>query len=258
MNEFSPQTTLEPPPTYTAPSELKPHWLKKPILFGQSIPWLALYAAVIIGTVWYLFAFAPTPKSNVNGLAFGSQDLQPATQTESLSFGTVDVNGTRQSGGSLGQVAPGADLSQMQDQVAAMVAGVRTHSETNRQAIEQVAASLKTVIDNQNILKNQVLELQTQNSELQAKMTLLSVRQGSSPARSHSRVVSGQAVKPDQKASSSPLAGMQLRGVQKGMAWVYWQEKTWAVQIGDPLGPVTITDIDAQSRQVRTSAGTLQ
>lgn len=256
MSEFSPQTTAEPPPTYTAPSDPKPHWLKKPILFGQSIPWLTLYAAIIIGAAVYLFA--PAPKSNVNRLAFGSQDLQPATQAGSFSLGTVDASDMRQSSGSMTQVAPGADLSQMQDQVAAMVAGVRTHSETNRQAIEQVAASLKTVIDNQNIFKNQVQELQTQNAELQAKMTLLSVRQGSSLARHPTRAVSGQAVKPEPTASSSPLAGMQLRGVQKGMAWVYWQDKTWAVQIGDLLGPVTITDIDAQSRQVRTSAGTLQ
>lgn len=256
MSEFSPQTTAESPPTYTAPSEPKLHWLKKPIFFGQSIPWLALYVALIIGAAW--FFFAPAPKSNVNRLAFGSQDRQPVTQAESFSFGTVDASGTRQSGGSMAQVAPGADLSQMQDQVAAMVAGVRTHSETNRQAIEQVAASLKTVIDNQTMLKNQVQELQTQNAELQAKMTLLSVRQGSSPTRNATRAVFGQAVKSDQTAPSNPLAGMQLRGVQKGMAWVYWQDKTWAVQIGDPLGPVTITGIDAQSRQVRTSAGTLQ
>jgi len=51
---------------------------------------------------------------------------------------------------------------------------------------------------------------------------------------------------------------MHLSAVQTGMAWVLWQDKTWAVQVGDTLGPVTVTGIDAPSRQVHTSAGTLQ
>lgn len=242
MSEFSPQAA---PPPYTPPPNTQDqiHWLKRPIIWGQSIPWLALYAVIFIGAAVYLFA--PEPKSNVNRLAFGSQNLQPATETGSSAFAAVN------SGNAFAPVASGPDLSQMQDQVAAMIAGVRTHSEVNRQAIEQLAQKVNAIADIQALLKQQV-------SELQAKIALLSASAIVSPATSANRMASGKPAKADRPPVSSPLAGMQVRGVQNGMAWVFWQDKTWAVQVGDPLGPVTITGINAQARQVRTSAGTLQ
>ncbi|MBX8493183.1 conjugal transfer protein TraP [Pseudomonas cichorii] len=241
MSEFSPQAAPIPPPTYTPPSP-EVHWLKRKIVLGQSIPWLALYALIIIGAGFLIFA--PESKPDVNRLAFGNQALLPAAQTSSGGFAPVSASNSS------------VDLSQMQDQVAGMVAGIRTHSETNRQAIEEVAASLRSVIENQKALKQQVQELQTQNAELQAKMTLLSV-QGGPQTRLAKRATTSSS-KSERAAPPSPLASMQLRGVQNGMAWVLWQDKTWAVQVGDPLGPVTITGIDPLARQVRTSAGTLQ
>jgi len=239
MSEFSPQAAPVPPPAYTPPPSSKDPflWLKRPVIFGQSILWLALYAAIFIGAALYFFA--PEPKSNVNRLAFGSQDLQPVSQPTVGSFAPVGV------------ATASADLSQMQDQVASMVAGVRTHSEVNRQAIEQLAQKVNAMADVQALLKQQVSELQAQNA-------LLSARAIANPSAPVNRIANSKPAKIDRPPASSPLAGMQVRGVQNGMAWVYWQDKTWAVQVGDPLGPVTITGIDAQARQVRTSAGTLQ
>ena len=51
---------------------------------------------------------------------------------------------------------------------------------------------------------------------------------------------------------------MRVEAVQNGMAWLFWQDRTWAVKVGDQVGQVTITRIDAQAREVHTSAGTLK
>jgi intracellular multiplication protein IcmG len=242
MNEFSPQAAPPPPPAY-APQQAEQHWLKRPVLVGLSIPWLALCGAVVIGAAAYLFA--PETKPNVNRLAFGGQDLQPAPANEPLSFGAISPADAS------APAVPSSDLSLMQDQIAAMVGGVRTHSEVNRQAIEELAKKVNALAASNAQLTQQVSELQAQNA-------LLSARPAVSPSSTADRVVKNKPAKVDRPSTTSPLAGMRISAVQNGMAWVYWQDKTWAVQVGDPLGPVTVTGIDAQARLVRTSAGTLQ
>jgi intracellular multiplication protein IcmG len=219
------------------------HWLKRPIVMGQSIPWLALYGVIIVGAAVYFFR--PEPAANVNRLAFGSQNLQSAP----LSFDTAS-SAPAISGGSMAQVASASSLAQMQNEVAGMVAGVRAHSEVNRQAIEQMALKVNALADTQALLKQQISELQAQ-AALQSAHNLVAP---SAPVRR----VAAVADKPRPVPPSSPLAGMHLSAVQNGMAWVQWQDKTWAVEVGDTLGPVTVTGIDAPSRLVHTSAGTLQ
>ncbi|RMT69104.1 TraP protein, partial [Pseudomonas syringae pv. theae] len=49
-----------------------------------------------------------------------------------------------------------------------------------------------------------------------------------------------------------------VQAIQNGMAWVYWQDKTWAVSPGEKLGQVTVTGINPQAREVLTSAGTIK
>lgn len=241
MSEFSPQAAPIPPPAYTPPANTDQHWLKRPIVAGQSIPWLALYAVVFIVAGWYFFA--PESQSSPNQLAFGNQQLQSTAEPSSMSFDTPS-----QTSAPL-PAFQGADLSQMQDQVAAMVAGVRTYSEGNREAITKLTASLKTVIENQNVLQQQI-------QELQAKLALSSAPAVATQTRPVVRAAARQPARTT--TTPGPLADMHLSAVQTGMAWVRWQDKTWAVQIGDTLGPVTVTGIDAPSRQVHTSAGTLQ
>lgn len=245
MSEFNP-----PPPPAAAPvqpdsyQESSGTWLTRPILFGLSIPWLVGVIAVVIVAAWYVFA--PEPASNVNRLAFGAADLQmTSAPTGSLSFGPATSAPVHPAGL---QTTPDTNLAQIQDQVAAMVAGVRSHSEANREAIERLAETTKAVMANQAALKQQV-------AELQAQVALASAHAAPVPPASAARPVV-----PKTKAdrSSTPLTGMHLSSVQNGMAWVFWQDKTWAVQVGDPLGPVTITGIDAQARQVRTTAGILE
>ncbi len=249
MSEFGTKEAQEPS---SAPANLPPpnddqHWLKRPILLGQSIPWLALYGLVIIAAAVYLFR--PDPAPNVNRLAFDGQDLPSAMQSGTLSF-DASSNGQANSGGVMAQPGSASSLSQMQDEVAAMIGDVRTHSEVNRQAIEQLALKVNGLADGQALLKQQVVELQAQNA-------LLSAREHTAPSGPSQRTVA-VAAKPLSAPPSGPLSGMHLRAVQNGMAWVMWEDKTWAVQVGDTLGAITVTGIDASSRLVRTSAGTLQ
>ena len=243
MSEFSPQPAPVAPPAYTPPPNVEQHWLKRPIVMGQSIPWLALYALILIAAG--VFFFRPDPAASINGRAFGSQDLQSAP----LSFDTASSSPSSSSS-SMAQAASASSLAQMQNEVAAMIATIRTHSDVNRQATEQMALKVNAMADTEALLKQQV-------SELQAQAALQSAHNLVAPSTPVRRTVA-VAAKPHPVAPSSPLAGMHLSAVQNGMAWVQWQDKTWAVEVGDTVGPVTVTGIDAPSRLVHTSAGTLQ
>jgi intracellular multiplication protein IcmG len=240
MSEFSPQTAVPPPaPVMQAPSQ---SWLQRPIILGLSIPWIAGLVVVLIAAAAYLFM--PAQTSNVNRLAFGDQEA-----VSDQAFTPVATPKTVALGGASFQVQPDANVTQIQDQVAAMVSGVRSYAEANRDAITKLAETVKSLSAGQAALKQQITELQAQNA-------ILSAAHGTTPqSRPTVRTEPGRASKP---TPTSPLAGMHLSAVQNGMAWVFWQDKTWAVQVGDTVGPVTVTGIDAQSRRVRTSAGVLE
>lgn len=227
MSEFSTQAEPEPivPPASRRSSSPASEWLTKPLLLGQSAPWLALYAVVLIAAGWYLFA--PESSPSTNRLAFAEQDIvanQPAIATPRIE----------------------AHATQIQDQVVTMVTGVRTYAEANRDAITQLAATVKVLMESQVVLRQQI-------SELQAHSALQSARPAARPANRIAQSRPGKAAD-----TPSPLAGMRVSAIQNGMAWVTWQDKTWAVQVGDTLGPVTVTGIDAKARRVRTSAGALE
>lgn len=239
MSEFSTKAAPVPPPVEPhSPQETSKHWLKRPLLFGLSIPWIALYVLIIIAAVWWLFVPASTP--SVNRLAFGDQDLQPASQ--SLSFAPA-----------VPQSAPDGNLSQIQDQVVAMVGGVRSHSEANREAIEQLAVTVRALIDADDKLKQQV-------SELQAQVALYSTQRSAVAVKPAIHVAANKTSKssPLLDRAVGPLDGMRRVSVQNGMAWVFYQDKTWAVQVGDSLGPITVTGIDAKAQLIHTSAGILK
>jgi intracellular multiplication protein IcmG len=246
MSEFSPQAAPVSPPAYTPPPNVDQHWLKRPIIWGQSIPWLTLYALIFIAAV--VFLCRPDSAASSNGRAFGSQDLQPTAQSAPLSFDTMS-SVQASPGNPMAQAASASSMAQMQDQVAGMVASVRAYGEANREAITQVAASLKVTIENQHRLQQQI-------DELQAKFALSSAPAAVAQAKPVVRTAARQPARA--AALPEPLSGMHLSAVQNGMAWVQWQDKTWAVEVGDTLGPVTVTGIDAPSRLVHTSAGTLQ
>jgi intracellular multiplication protein IcmG len=194
------------------------------LLLGLSLPWLAGVVLVLVLAGCYLFA--PEGPPTVNQLAFnGGGDLQSVSSEFKAPA----------------PVSAGPGLSQVQDEVAAMVGGVRTFAETNRTAIERLAQTIKALATQMATLQQQLVEVQAQNSGLSARVSSLE----SKPVTAHRRA------QPAAVAPRSPLAEMHVSAVQFDMAWVYWQEKTWAVQVGDRLGSVTVTGIDANTRQVQ-------
>jgi intracellular multiplication protein IcmG len=206
-------------------------------VLGLSLPWL-IGSVLVVGLAgWYLFA--PEETTTVNRLAFQDEFEQNPVHTEVMSAAPVVQTTSAESG-----------LSQFKSEVAAMIGGLRTYGEVNRTAIERMSATLKAQGAAQQALQQQLNEIQAQNSVLSARVSFLEGRPGA-------MATSQQTSKPIAK-TRSPLTGMRVQSIQNGMAWVYWQDKTWAVKAGDQLGKVTVTGIDAQAREVQTSAGTLK
>lgn len=237
MSEFSSKTTQTPQPSHT-PAQVQGgrfKWMTRPLLLGMSLPWIVGFSLILIAAGWYLFA--PDSPPSVNQLAFGGYDLQPVT---SELREPVPVAGS-------------SDLAQVKTEVAAMVSNIRDFGETNRDAITRLDEAFKAQSAQ---VAAQVAGQQQEINELRAQISLLSASSSHqvSKAGPPRRAKPATAVQP----APSPLAGMRVSAVQKGMAWVFWQEKTWAVQVGDPIGTVTVTGIDAHSRQVLTSAGTIK
>lgn len=240
MSEFSPASgpkvaAVERPPVSQAAGQKV--W-ERPLLLGLSLPWLVGIGLLLVLTGWYLFA--PEKTTTVNRLAFQEDVEQQAPPAE----------GMVKTPAFAAPVDSGAGLASFKNEVAAMVGGVRTYAEVNRAAIQRLSETLKAQIEAQQVLQQQLAEAQAQNSLLSARLSFLEGRPG---AMTTAQRVSKPAFK-----ARSPLADMHVQALQNGMAWVYWQDKTWAVKAGDQLGQVTVNSIDAQAREVLTSAGTLK
>jgi intracellular multiplication protein IcmG len=234
MSEFSSPT--ETPITAQRPaSSIKQtsiDWLTRPMLMGLSLPWLIGLSVLLIAAGWYFLV--PDRGATVDSLAFGDDGgLQP-----------VPPEPSAHAGPSFGMPPPQADYSQA-------ILAVQQYAEANRTVIGQQVQTLKAQAA-------QMAQMQDELKEAQAQISVLTAR-FSSVAEVKPRAAPKTSVKAVKTVTTStPLSGMRLSSVQVGMAWVNWQDKTWAVQVGDALGSVTVTSIDAASRQVHTTAGTIE
>lgn len=243
MSEFSPASgpkiaAVERPPVSQASGQKA--W-ERPLLMGLSLPWLVGVVLVLVLAGWYLFA--PEKTTTANRLAFQEDMEQQAAPAEGMLKAPVFA-------APAASADSGAGLASFKNEVAAMVGGVRTYAEVNRSAIQRLADTVKAQSAAQQVLQQKLDEAQAQNSLLSARLSFLEGRPG---AMTTTQRVSKPATK-----ARSPLADMHVQALQNGMAWVYWQDKTWAVKAGDQLGQVTVNSIDAQAREVLTSAGTLK
>lgn len=235
MSEFSAKPEDRVPPVVVAPSPASASRWQRPIVAGLSLPWLAGAAVALLATAWILFA--PDSSPTVNQLAFREDPIEQPLMT-SEGHETVPA------------VSMPKEGSQFQDEVAGMIGGVRAYAETNRSAISRLSETVKSQGAGMSLQQQQLIEAQAQISVLSARLSAVEGRTDTQ--------VSKQRVNKSAARSSSPLAGMRLQAVQSGMAWVYWQDRTWAVTVGERLGQLTVTGIDAAARKVHTSAGTLQ
>lgn len=237
MSEFNPavepKLSAEPRPSTVRVSTAP--WWQRPYVAGLSLPWLVGIVLILGVTGWYLFA--PAKTTPVNRLAFQDDfEQQPAPAA-----GPVTTRN---------EAVPASDVGQFKNEVATMIGGVRTYAEVNRNAIQRLSETVKAQGAAQQTLQQQLAEAQAQNSFLSARITFLEGRPGA--------MTSAQRAGKPAATARSPLTGMHVQAIQNGMAWVYWQDQTWAVSTGDRLGQVTVTGIDAPAREVQTSAGTIK
>ena len=238
MSEFSATAEDRVSPVVSAPSSQSADqgvW-QRPMMGGLSLPWIIGVVVILVGAGWYLFGPDSTP--TVNQLAFREDHDEQSITTEGTGT-TPPLRATSDAGG-----------SQFKDEVALMIGGVRSYAETNRTAIGRLSETVKSQGAGMTLQQQQL-------SEAQAQLSVLSARLSSLEGRPVVQVSTPRATKPAARVRS-PLTGMRVEAVQNGMAWLFWQDRTWAVKVGDPLGPVTVTGIDAPTREVRTSAGTLK
>lgn len=238
MSEFSAVKEPKAAPVVSPPANPIPKW-QRPIIAGLSLPWLVGIALILGLTLWYLFGPESTP--SVNQLAFQDNLGEQLDTYEAAPIATFT-----------GTPTPDSELSEFKNQVASMITGVRSYSETNREAIERLSEALKSQAVMMTAIQRELVETKAQNDELLARASSTPMNKPpvvQAPKKRVSKPVAG---------TRPSLAGMRLEAVQSGMAWVYWQDRTWAVKAGDQLGKVTISSINAEAREVHTNAGTLK
>lgn len=256
MSEFNQSSEkTEAPARQAQPSPKKPlPWHSRPILLGFSAPYLGAGALVLAVAAWVLFA--PEGKPTVNELAFGdSSGYQPAPSRFNTPAHEPALAPARSSEPMVAQVQTGPSseqvLSQLSTQLSGSVQAVQEHSDANRLAIERLSETVKSQM-------SEVANLKQQLKELEVQVSMASSR----PARQVEAIGQIQLPKAPKRttvpASNPEVANMRVSAVQRGMAWVQWQDKTWAVQVGDRLGSVVITDINSAAREVGTTGGVLR
>ncbi|WP_254302960.1 conjugal transfer protein TraP [Rahnella sp. BCC 1045] len=218
--------------------------LTRPLIFGQSLPWLAGIVIVLAVAAWYFF----WPSSSVpdtGQLAFGQpagmRAVAPASSIP-LQTGGLHVPGAAPSEGIAGGTVP--------EEVVKMIRDGRDFEAANREAISRLSDTVRAQSAALAALQKQSENQVAENATLANRLTVLEARAPAAPTSS---------VNTKHRSVRRPaLAGMQLEGVQDGMAWVKWQGQTWAVQPGQQLGSLTVIEVNADNREVVTSGGVLR
>ncbi|HBK4731495.1 TPA: hypothetical protein LLS83_005849 [Klebsiella michiganensis] len=140
---------------------------------------------------------------------------------------------------------------------------VRAYAEANREAITRLAGR----VEQQSLrLAEQQRHLEALAKSGAAVSTDKRPTTALPPAPDAALVRSGTTRKPSvkkapetgQRGPAVATKDVQLISIASGMAWVKWQDKTWAVIPGDRLGSLTIRRIDTAERVVHTSAGIIR
>ncbi|ELD2083768.1 conjugal transfer protein TraP [Enterobacter hormaechei] len=249
MNEF--QTLPEnnaPVPPAAPPAPKKESLLTRPLFLGQSLPWLAGGALVIIAAALYLF-WPASSTPDAGQLAFGNNagfsEVKPAATPQhpatAPQTGGLNIPADAVSNTAVGSALP--------EDVVKIIRQGQDFEAANREAITRLSETVRAQTAALANLQQRLDSIESENSRLAGQLTILNARQD--PLGSV-RTPAGK------NNHRSALSGMRLEGVQDGMAWVSWQGRTWAVQSGDRLGNVTVRDINAAERSVSTSAGVLR
>ncbi|QIE99858.1 conjugal transfer protein TraP (plasmid) [Pantoea stewartii] len=243
MNEFDPQPAVSAPDNAQVPAppvQKKESLLTRKLFLGQSLPWLAGGAIVILAAGWFLLvpsSSAPDAGQLAFGQDSGLSNVQPAPATASAAPPVETAPAPPQTGG----------LS-VPDDVVKLIREGREFEAANREAITRLSDTVRAQTKALATLQQQFDGLAKENARLGNLVTVLAVR----PDADSGHASAGR------KSPRSALSGMRLESLQNGMAWVSWQGRTWAVQPGDSLGGVTVREVNAADGSVTTSAGVLR
>lgn len=241
MSEFS-TASIMPDPSQTAPSQKEKEniktklsaFMQKKLLLGLTPPWIGGFLSLFLLFSWYLFS--PEKPQSVPQLSFQHEEpLEEMGSNSTKPQYSMDTYA----------------ISKIQNDVTNVIDGVKSFSEANRSAIERLSETVKVQYSIIEKLQKQLQEAKDQQDRLTNRISVLENR-----SKSNAYSIKENTKKRPNKKNA--LSGMRIESIQDGMVWIYWQDKTWALQKGDTLGNVTITGIDAEKRNVSTSVGLLR
>lgn len=258
LNEFDPipadSVHASPQPAPPPPPQ-KQSMLTRPLLMGQSLPWLAGGVLGLAFAGWYLF-MPSSSAPDAGQLAFGQepgfgvvQSGSPPALSGQAPLQPVQVSEPApvQTGGLTLTASEGS--GSVPEDVVKLIHEGRAFETANREAIMRLSDTVRAQSAALATMQMSLDGIASENRRLADQLTVLGARQA---LPSTARVAVGKT------ARRSALSGMRLESLQDGMAWVSWQGRTWAVQPGDRLGAVTVTGVNIADRSVTTSAGVLR
>ncbi|MDI9223668.1 conjugal transfer protein TraP [Serratia sp. PF2-63] len=257
MNEFDPQPAVsaaDNAPVPAPPVQKKESLLTRKLWLGQSLPWLAGGAIVILAAGWFLLV-PSSSAPDAGQLAFGQDpgfgSVQPAPAPAAAPVTPAPAPAPPQTGGlsvPAGALNDPASGGSVPDDVVKLIREGHEFEVANREAITRLSDTVRAQSRALTTLQQRLDGVEKENTRLGNLVTVLAVRPDASPGHAAA----------GQKHTRSALSGMRLESLQNGMAWVSWQGRTWAVQAGDSLGGVTVREVNTDDRSVTTSAGVLR
>ncbi|EBR0232245.1 conjugal transfer protein TraP [Morganella morganii] len=221
-----------------------PSFLSKKIFLGLTLPWLAGFSAMFIAFCIYLFAPDDTDTQTLQTSVDGQS--QYADSDFSESFIEQSALSDRKGKEPIAYAESHVMTAHTAGTDIAIGSEVKAYAEANREAITKLSNTVTAQNKTLAILGEQYVQSQSELAGIKTRLAELELgRITEKPPKSPVR----------KTADKNNAKGMSLASIQNGMAWIQYQGKTWAVQEGDRIGSVIVTEIDAAGRQVMTSGG---
>lgn len=228
-----------------------PFW-KREILLGYSLPWVLGAALLLAAGGWFIFGTSHGSGTAVpsdaafseveHALGNAGGDEKPTSGPGTASSATPDTFSSTPA------VAASADTLEMmkdiRDELNAREERMNASIRVLQESISQLSDAIK---------RDEAYAVETRNllTAVTEKLAGLETRQPSTAVTA----VKGNTAR---RKAPSPIAGMHVVSLEKGMAWIKWQGSTWAVREGEQLGKVTINRIDPATRSIQTTGGVLR
>jgi len=237
----------------TAPGAKPPFWQRE-LLLGYSLPWIIGVILLALAGFGYLygpslFSGNDTPSENsfseVENTLDGSHAGNTTTPTQALPSGPVMTTPTP---------AP-VTMPAVREDAVSMMTDIRDELNARDRKLNAPLDALK---DSVTRLSDAIKRDEAYAVETRTLLADLTRRLAALEARQSAGEVARPATTVTKRQKASPVSGMKVMSLEKGMAWIKWQGSTWSVREGDALGNVTIRQIDPVTRTVFTTGGNLR